>query len=414
MAEETKAQATDQTKDEPEEESVVPDLELARKIFLLEYYVRSGDADPEGAKSIEKLKKQIVEQVESDGMGAFYETTLSSSSGSAPALFPADPALVKRLTDATAAKAKELEEQKEDAEKNQGETEVLDALFAVAKLWARAGDKEKAYAAYDAILAMPKVGSSKKLDAQMARARVALFHMDLTTLKGDLEECSRLNEAGGDWDRRNRLKVYQAFYHMATRNLKKAADLLLDCLATFTALEVCSYELFVQYAAITTLLSQKRPTIKEKIIDGPEVLGVIGEMPAVRDLVNSLYDCDYGGFFKALVEVHGVIGRDRVLAQHRGHIVRELRILAYAQFLEAYKSVRLSSMAATFGVSPDFLDRELSRFIASGRLHAKIDKVAGVVETWRGDAKNAQYAQVVKKGDVLLNAVQRLARLTHV
>lgn len=31
------------------------------------------------------------------------------------------------------------------------------------------------------------------------------------------------------------------------------------------------------------------------------------------------------------------------------------------QFLESYKSVTLASMAATFGVSPDFLDAELVR-----------------------------------------------------
>eukprot|EP00958_Prasinococcus_capsulatus_P020230 scaffold2591_cov417-Prasinococcus_capsulatus_cf.AAC.4 len=35
--------------------------------------------------------------------------------------------------------------------------------------------------------------------------------------------------------------------------------------------------------------------------------------------------------------------------------------------------------------------RELSRFIAVGRLNCKIDKVAGVVETNRPDAKNALY-----------------------
>ena len=35
--------------------------------------------------------------------------------------------------------------------------------------------------------------------------------------------------------------------------------------------------------------------------------------------------------------------------------------------------------------------RELSRFIAAGRLHAKIDKVGGIVETNRPDSKNYQY-----------------------
>jgi len=35
--------------------------------------------------------------------------------------------------------------------------------------------------------------------------------------------------------------------------------------------------------------------------------------------------------------------------------------------------------------------RELSRFIAAGRLHCKIDKVGGIVETNRPDSKNYQY-----------------------
>jgi 26S proteasome regulatory subunit N7 len=38
-------------------------------------------------------------------------------------------------------------------------------------------------------------------------------------------------------------------------------------------------------------------------------------------------------------------------------------------------SVMLSSMATSFGISTELLDAELSRFIAAGRLNAKIDKV---------------------------------------
>ena len=53
------------------------------------------------------------------------------------------------------------------------------------------------------------------------------------------------------------------------------------------------------------------------------------------------------------------------------------------QFLESYKSVTLQSMADSFGVSIDFMDKELSDFIVAGRLPAKIDKVAGIIETTR-------------------------------
>jgi len=47
------------------------------------------------------------------------------------------------------------------------------------------------------------------------------------------------------------------------------------------------------------------------------------------------------------------------------------------QFLEAYKSVTLESMAQAFGVSPAFMDAELAEFIVAGRVSAKIDKARG-------------------------------------
>ncbi len=68
------------------------------------------------------------------------------------------------------------------------------------------------------------------------------------------------------------------------------------------------------------------------------------------------------------------------------------------------------SMADEFGVSIKFLDAELARFISSGRLSAKIDKVGGVVESNRPDKKNAQYQQAIKIGDALLARIQRLQR----
>ena len=56
--------------------------------------------------------------------------------------------------------------------------EVLDAQFEKAKLCARIGDKAAAYAAYNTIAEKAKISTGKKIDAIMAKTRVALFHMD--------------------------------------------------------------------------------------------------------------------------------------------------------------------------------------------------------------------------------------------
>lgn len=184
-----------------------------------------------------------------------------------------------------------------------------------------------------------------------------------------------------------------------------------------------------------------RPELKKKIVDGPEVLGVIGDLPPLPTLVNGLYDCEYSGFFNALIGLNDRLLMDRYVSRHARYLVRECRILVYSQYLDAYKSVKLDTMAQSFGVSQNFLDQELSRFIATSRLSAKIDKVGGMVETNRPDTKNAQYHRyslhptllpmavvsmtpaltpplrtpsVIKKGDILLNQIQKLARVIDV
>jgi 26S proteasome regulatory subunit N7 len=143
-------------------------------------------------------------------------------------------------------------------------------------------------------------------------------------------------------------------------------------------------------------------------------LAVINEIPVLTDFLNGLYDCNYKRFFTALVEIQPYLLRDKYLSTHVRFLYRELRVMAYSQFLEAYRSVTMESMARSFGVSVEFLDTELARFIAAGRLNAKIDKVAGVIETNRPDAKNAQYQDAIKKGDLLLNRIQKLARVINV
>jgi 26S proteasome regulatory subunit N7 len=57
---------------------------------------------------------------------------------------------------------------------------------------------------------------------------------------------------------------------------------------------------------------------------------------------------------------------------------------------------------------------DLSKYIAAGRVNAVIDKVGGIVETNRPDSKNAQYQNVIKQGDILLNRIQKLGRVVQV
>jgi 26S proteasome regulatory subunit N7 len=53
-------------------------------------------------------------------------------------------------------------------------------------------------------------------------------------------------------------------------------------------------------------------------------------------------------------------------------------------------------MARAFGVSSEFIDRELSNFIYIGKINCKIDKVSGVVESNRPNKKAELFQNSIK------------------
>lgn len=111
--------------------------------------------------------------------------------------------------------------------------------------------------------------------------------------------CSLIEE-GGDWDRRNRLKVYQGTYCIAVRNFKEAANFFLDTISTFTSYELMDYNTFVRYTVYLSMISLPRNELRDKIIKGSEILEVLHSNSDVKDYLFSLYNCHYADFFKNL------------------------------------------------------------------------------------------------------------------
>ncbi|CAF1627730.1 unnamed protein product, partial [Didymodactylos carnosus] len=189
----------------------------------------------------------------------------------------------------------------------------------------------------------------------------------------------------------------------------------LDTVATFTSYELMDYQTFVTYTVICSVVALERPKLREKVIRGSEVLEILHGLPVIKDYLFSLYECRYGDFFKCLAAIEqNLLKKDRYLEKHVQYYVREMRIIAYNQLLQSYSSLTIKGMAQAFDCTDTFLDKELSRFIAAGRLNCKIDKVRGIIETTRPDSKNFLYQEVIKKGDLLLNRVQKLSRVINI
>mmetsp|Transcript_5194 Transcript_5194/g.6310 ORF Transcript_5194/g.6310 Transcript_5194/m.6310 type:complete len:429 (+) Transcript_5194:71-1357(+) len=425
MAEETSSMDVEETPEETttttvkkvepsasaETASKYPDMSLAQRIHrLVVLHSKLLDDDEAAAAKIPKdltdiVKKEIAgDDVENPSLYRHLKSTLQWED----ALSEEE---LKSLDDKHKETMESLEKKEEEAKESAGDMEVLDAKLEQARFAAKSLSKDEAVEAYDKVVGLPKLSSGKKIDALMECSRVASFHGDDKRNAELLDQATKLAADGGDWDRRNRLKVYTALSKILARDIKGAASLLIDCIATFSCSELCSYSDFIVYTIISNILHLPRTELKEKIIDGPEILSVKNDIPVVIRLVNALYDCDYKAYLHAMVDVQPILVSDRFLQPHSGYIMRELHVIGYKQFLDSYKSVTLESMAQSFGVGTDFLDLQLSRFIAAGRLTAKIDKFGGVVETNRPDLKNAQYRDMIQQGDLLLNRIQKLARV---
>lgn len=333
--------------------------------------------------------------------------------------FPWDEKLYQSLVEDNKKELESFQKEEDDAEEAAGETEVQAARGKRAEFWARVGDKDKAIESHEALL--EKTGFlGTKIDLVLAMIRIGLFFGDRLFVKKTIERAETLVESGGDWDRRNRLKAYKGMHLLTIRAYSIAAPLLLDSLSTFTSYELCSYSALVIYSVLAGSLSLKRVDFKDKVVDAPEIKAILGagedqlaalsgeissgpgareeeikdatesritpagattavnltsfaagtahaenEVPVdfspLANLVNSLYNGNYRSFFVALAGVEDeFLNQDRYLYEHRAWFVREMRLRAYQQLLQSYRVVGLTSMANDFGVTVDYLDRDLA------------------------------------------------------
>jgi len=379
----------------------LPNLQYAEWRFLLK--------QPESICSIrekEEIKQKLLQVIKQENMLPFYLILCDELKWSK------DPELVEELNAKNEAKIKQLDDALNDATLNFGESEIRDAMQNKADFYARIGEKEKAVSQYMATI-QKTIGFGQKFDIIFTLIRIGLFWSDHKLITANIEKGKIMVEQGSDWDRKNRLKVYEAIYCLSIREFKKSAELLLETISTFTALELLDYQSFIFYTVLMSVVSLDRVTLKEKVINAPEVLAVVNNFPHLQSVMNDIYSCNYSPFFSSLGALVDLLRKNRFMSPHAGYFCKEMRVLAYSQLMESYRSVQLESVANAFGVTVDFIDRELSRFIASGRLHCKIDKVGQIVETNRPDSKNAQYQATIKQGDLLLNRIQKLSRVIN-
>lgn len=109
-----------------------------------------------------------------------------------------------------------LEAKIEEAKTREGDTEVRDAILDKAQfLKDEAQDYPLAETIFREAIALSG-GASRKMEILFEILLMNIEKFDLDALKKDIASCHVLVEEGADWDKKNKLKIFEGVYCMLT------------------------------------------------------------------------------------------------------------------------------------------------------------------------------------------------------
>ena len=308
----------------------------------------------------------------------------------------------------------ELRKKMEEDEDGIEEKDKASYIFEIGKIYKEKKMMDKALETFKETIEQT-TSFNTKIDAIFEILHIGLMDKNQDILKEYLEKCHELLKSeGGDWEKKNRLKIYEGLNFVLNKNFKDAGKNFLDALMTFTSYELFDFKTFVFYTAITNIITVDRKTLKDRIIDNSDVLSCINEIPHLQKFLNTFYDGEYGEFFHELYYIIQVLKKDFYLSKHYNYFINEMRIKVHSQFLQSYKTVTIDNMANVFGVSTNFIDSELSNFISQGRINAKIDKVSGIIECSHNEQNIDLYQTTIRESDILISKIHKLSKLLEI
>ncbi|KAK7580367.1 hypothetical protein V9T40_000996 [Parthenolecanium corni] len=373
-------------------------------------------------KNHHELRSKLMEGIREGNMAPYYKEVCEEFN------WPLDNGLFKQMSDANTKRILELD-QEHDKNFIDEEDQVSGIWQAKLDYLCSIGDQQGATTLAETKFNDKSVPKSHRIDAIFALFRIAYFHgCNIRLMKSVIEKAADLIEtSGGDWSARNKLKAYEGIWSLAVRDFTRAANLFVDVVPTFESYELASFGTIIRYTVYACMIALPRSELKKKLMHhGVMAQALNSEFKDLKEYFLSLYEGRYSDFFICLAKVENDMKKDPLLYPHYRHYNQAMRLRAYKQILQAYRSLSLDYMAKSFGVTVDFIESEVARFAAAGRLQCKIDSVAGAVVTCHYTHSKSEcqteapeatlvrgtlYQSTVKKGDILLNRLKKLARI---
>ncbi|KAH8741023.1 proteasome regulatory subunit Rpn7/26S proteasome subunit 6 [Cryptosporidium ryanae] len=381
---------------------IVPDLELTELIHISGSIYSSEEEKSDS-------RRKIIEKIKLNCMVPLYESLVKNTT-----VFKLDEKTISDLSKENDKELKIIDEKIKDAIENYGDLEVRNCQYEKLVYLTRIGDKQGCLKELE--VALERTVGGLKIELLFLGVRIGLFWNDSELVKSFLLKSQDQLNTTSDWERRNRFKVYDAVHKLSTRKFFFASELLLDSLTTFTAVELMSFDRLIFYTILTSILSLDRMTLKNKLLTCPDILKIAlqPDRKYLLGYIENFYNGKYLEFSRILLDIIFMIRKDIYLYPHYKFYLRSIRLRAYKQYLEPFESVSILRMADSFGVSPQFLEKDIVTFISSSKLPCTIDKVKQTIICNYVDRKINNYNEIIEKGDALLNRLQKLSRIIQI
>jgi COP9 signalosome complex subunit 1 len=236
-------------------------------------------------------------------------------------------------------------------------------------------------------------------ETYLAIARISLELGNYGSIVNTVSKAEQLKDVP-DKHFSTKLKMYTGMANLENRSYKSAARKLLD--ATSPALADPAGVPARDVAAIGTLCAlatYDRQELRRGILENRAYRELLErECPQLYACTNDLIGSRYSQCLANLARMQLELALDLHLHDHVATLCQQIRDKAIVQYFSPYQSVDLKRMAAAFNSSVDDLETELTKLIAGGQIHARIDSQNKIMFARHTDQRGSTFEQVMRTG----------------
>jgi hypothetical protein len=309
--------------------------------------------------------------------------------------------------------AKKIEIEK--AKKSQKKDIVRIEYFNLGELYYENGQMQKAAEAYRISYCF-SVNTEDLVKVSIKLGTVSIYNQNYTFgLKFVKEAVFKDLESPQNTQTTNLLNTIQALLYIGNNNLHEAATCLWE-LPSWSSeeLSVLSSENDLAfYAIISGLLTLQRKRFKEDYYSKPNFRILLENFSDMLDLGTTYINFDFDKYFKLLSQFHNNFRHDYYLTGQISMMMQKCKKKVLVTYITPYKTVDLTEMADSFGMSLEDTERACEELIETNEIKYKINKYNKSLSAKTEDYKLESFKKAVKVGEEFIKGMESMLLKYH-